>query len=702
MVRRLDVIAARSARDNLYLGDRDLREARAAFAEVQHLPVRNRLQVQFPLASRLLKAGQEREAIALLKEAHEAIVGDLEAPLDVRTYAAFKLGVAWMRFGETQNCCARNNADSCLLPIQGGGVHAKVEGSTEAIKMFQQVLDTNPPQSAYALKARWIMNLAYMTLAKWPESVPAGLALTRSSLESKEEFPRFPNVAMDLGLDDFDNCGGAVVDDFDGDQLLDIIVSTWDPAKSLRFYRNLGDGSFEDVSEAAGLTEIRGGLNMVHADYDNDGDLDVLVLRGGWWVGQGLVPNSLLRNDGQGKFIDVTIDAGLAAQSYPTQTAAFADYDNDGDLDLYIGNEAAGKLRARSQLFRNRGDGTFEDVARAAGVTNDRFSKGVTWGDYDSDGFPDLYVSNFGAKNRLYHNEGDGTFVDVAETSGVAEPVHSFPTWFWDFDNDGHLDLYVASYSTGLEGVAAEYFSFPHEFAGPCLYRGDGQGGFVEVAKEHGLVTPLPVMGASFGDLDNDGFLDCLLGTGDTKYETLVPNVMYRNRGGKGFVDVTVAGGFGSLQKGHSVAFADLDNDGDQDVFQQMGGGYKGDCYYNALFHNPGFEGNHWVTLKLNGVQSNRNAFGARIKVVVAEPTGERSIYRTLGARSSFGGNPHRQEIGLGKAEGIVRIEVKWPGSEPVQVFEKVEMDHFYVANEGAANLVIQALPASSLGGTGD
>lgn len=696
MVQELDEIEVWSANNNFYLGDQAVQVGRTMLEQLKDRPVRNRLQLQIPHAENLLRLGKEREAIALLKEAHEAIIGDSRVSEVVRTDVAFRLGVAWMRLGETQNCCARNHEDSCLMPIQGGGVHSKIEGSTEAIKLFQHVLDTNPPESIPAIKARWIMNIAFMTLEQWPDSVPEGQLLSPESLKSDELFPRFPNVARGLGLADFDNCGGVVIDDFDGDELLDIVVSTWDTAKSLKFYRNLGDGSFEEISKQAGLSKMRGGLNLIHADYDNDGDLDLFVLRGGWWTVQGRHPNSLLQNDGHGTFVDVSFDAGVAGADYPTQTAAFADYDNDGDLDIYVGNETTPDQIAPSQLYRNRGDGTFEEVARAAGVTNDRFAKGVTWGDYDSDGFPDLYVSNHYGENRLYHNEGDGSFKDVAVQSGVSDPFMSFPTWFWDFDNDGHLDLYVASYSVMLLGTAAEYFGYEQTHAGPALYRGDGRGGFTDVATQQGLTTPSPVMGSGFGDLDNDGFLDVLLGTGDTQYETLLPNVMYRNTGGTGFSDVTVAGGFGSLQKGHGVAFADLDNDGDQDVFQQLGGGFRGDCYYNALYENPGFEGQHWVTLRLIGVESNRSALGAQIRLVISEAGTKRDIYRTLGARSSFGGNPLRQEIGLGAAESIVSLEVSWPRTGAVQTFADVEMDAFYTLTEGAEALVRRPLSAHS------
>ena len=167
-------------------------------------------------------------------------------------------------------------------------------------------------------------------------------------------------------------------------------------------------------------------------------------------------------------------------------------------------------------------------------------------------------------------------------------------------------------------------------------------------------------MGANFGDLDNDGWLDFYLGTGDPSLSTLIPNRMFRNADGKFFQDVTTSGGFGHIQKGHGISFADFDNDGDQDIYEVMGGAYAGDNYRNVLFLNPG-HGNHWITLKLEGIRSNRAAMGARIRVTVQTAQGERSIYKTVSTGGSFGASPLRQEIGLGQAKAIRSVEIFWP-----------------------------------------
>ena len=599
----------------------------------------------------------------------------------------YGLAVAYMRKGETQNCCLQNSPDSCLLPIRGTGIHKNPEGSKKAIQYFTEVLRQALPDSPFFIKAKWLLNIMYMTIEGYPEQVPEQFLIEPSVFESEEPFQRFTNVANQYKIDTFSLLGGAIVDDFTGDGYLDIVVSTFDLQEQAKFFRNNRDGSFVDDTKAANLTGLVGGFNLVHADYDNDGDSDILMLRGAWLGELGQIPNSLLRNDGNGRFTDVTVEAGMAQAHYPTQTAAWADFDNDGDLDVYIGNEhLANTNSAPCQLFRNNGDGTFTDIASAAGVTNGRYAKGVTWGDFDDDGFPDLYVSNFNSDNRLYRNKGDGTFVDVAAELGITGPLKSFPVWFWDFNNDGNLDLFVSSYEWdlgNLAAVASSQLGLPTEFEHARLYRGTGEGGFDEVAKSQNLTRISLPMGANFGDLDNDGFLDFYLGTGYPDYEGLMPNVMYRNRRGTGFSDVTTAGGFGHLQKGHAVVFVDIDNDGDQDIFEQLGGFFPGDKYYDALFQNPGF-GNNWITIKLVGVQSNRSAIGARIRIQITENGESRSVYKHVNTGGSFGANPFRQTIGLGSATSIETLEIFWPTSQQKQIFRNVPVNQVIEITEAA------------------
>ncbi|MGH2570923.1 MAG: FG-GAP repeat domain-containing protein, partial [bacterium] len=498
-------IAARADAENPFVGKNAAVTARAQLEALPAgTPPPQRWQALCRTATQELRLGNERGAIECLEQAvalADQVRGSVRPGAIHET--KYRLGVACIRFGETENCCQRGSPESCILPIQAGGQHDREEGSRRAIQHFTELLSTVSPASPLGLKSRWLLNIAYMTLGEWPAQVPANWVIPPSVFASQDEFPRFPNVARKLGVDAFNLAGGAIGEDFDGDGDLDILTSTWDPRGPMHYFVNEGAAGFVDRTEEAGLSGLFGGLNMVQADYDNDGNTDVLVLRGAWLGMAGRHPKSLLRNRGDGTFEDVTFAAGLGERAFPTQTASWADYDLDGDLDLYVGAESTieldietfpqgGRERMREpcELFRNEGDGTLVDVAAAAGVENLRFTKGVVWGDYDEDRYPDLYVSNLAGENRLYHNRGDGTFEDVAPRLGVTGPRASFPAWFWDYDNDGDRDLYVALFDGSSEALANEVASYlgakMREGYSACLYRNDG-GRFTEVAAEQGI-----------------------------------------------------------------------------------------------------------------------------------------------------------------------------------------------------------------------
>ena len=406
--------------------------------------------------------------------------------------------------------------------------------------------------------------------------------------------------------------------------------------------------------------------------------------------------------DGHVRFTDVSYDCGLAGRDFPTQAAAWADYDNDGDLDLYVGNESTSGFACASQLFRNDrlpdGRIRFTDVAAQAGVENLRMAKGVSWGDYDGDRFPDLYVSNLEGANRLYHNQRDGTFKDVAPELGLVGPKSSFPTWFWDYDNDGLLDIYVSCYFGHVFFEASHYMGErPDRSTVPALYKGIGGGKLVNHTVPAGLADrPVLVMGANFGDLDGDGLLDFYLGTGAPSFRTIQPNLVFANSIEGRFSDVSLESGLGHLQKGHGIAMADLDHDGDLDVFEQMGGAYAGDGFHNALFENSqGSKG--WLGVELRGKDSNRFGVGARIEVV---PAGEdRSIFRTVSSGASFGANPLRQHIALGESQGIASLSVFWPTTGETQTWDEVPVNRVIRITEGESEFETLGLEPVKLGG---
>src|SRR5215467_8374277 len=387
----------------------------------------------------------------------------------------------------------------------------------------------------------------------------------------------------------------------------------------MQYFHNNGDGTFTEQAAKAGLADQLGALNIIQTDFNNDGCLDILMLRGGWEVPQ---RKTLLKNNCDGTFTDVTATSGLAEHATSTQAAVWVDINNDGLLDLFVGNE-----NRPSQLFVNKGNGVFEDISHASGVDRIGFSKGVVAADYDNDGWPDLFVSNLNGPNFLYHNNHNNTFTEVAEEAGVQGPTRGFAAWFFDYDNDGWPDLFVTSYFGSVEETARTYLGLPHKATTLKLFKNLRNGKFRDVTAEVGLDKVFMPMGANFGDIDNDGFLDIYLGTGDPSYASLVPNVLLHNQGGKKFVDITASSGTGELHKGHGVAFADIDNDGDEDILTVIGGATPGDSHAFRLFENPG-HGNDWVSLKLVGVKSNRSAIGAGIKLTVKSEGGKaRSIY---------------------------------------------------------------------------
>jgi hypothetical protein len=318
------------------------------------------------------------------------------------------------------------------------------------------------------------------------------------------------------------------------------------------------------------------------------------------------------------------------------------------------------------------------------------FVKGVACGDYDNDGRPDLYVSVRGQRPKiLLHNDGPDAsgqwhFSDVAARAGVHTDLLSFGTFFFDYDNDGWEDLLLFGYylPNGVGDVAKDYLGLPNSASKPKLYRNNRDGTFADVTLEAHLNRVCHTMGHNYGDLDNDGWLDFYCGTGDPDFTTLVPNRMFRNADGKFFQDVTTATGTGHIQKGHGIAFADFDDDGDQDVYSSLGGAYAGDLARNALYLNPGTT-NDWLKLKLVGTKANRAAIGARIKVTVRTRTGIRELHRVVSSGGSFGSNPLRQEIGLGDATAIVAIDIRWPGSDTRQKLTGFELNRSYQIREG-------------------
>lgn len=684
--------------------------ARADFIQAQLAAERSSdPQARYLLAQERLAAGQTREAIA----GFEFIIrtmGFREDRIEPQAKIVFDmLAMSWLRLGEQQNCLSNPASNVCILPLAGQARHQDQEGARNAIRLYTALLRDFPDD----LGSRWLLNLSYLAVGGYPDSVPPRFLIRGIQPRADARFPLFHNIAPVVGLAVDGRSGGLAVEDFDGDGHLDLFLTSWGLADPVKLYLADGQGGYVDRTTAAGLTGITGGLNVTHADYDNDGDSDLLVMRGAWLGEGGAHPNSLLRNRGDGTFEDVTFESGLYS-THPTPTAAWADYDLDGDLDLFVGNESGveqGGASHPSELFRNEGNGRFVEVARRVGIALDAFVKAASWGDVNGDGLPDLYASVLFGPNRLYLNRGgEGGvwgFEEGAEAAGVRLPIASFGTWFWDVDQDGRDDLLVLAYDVRNSGalhdaVAREYVDPRRATGAPPgvepsrLYRGRGDGTFEDVTRAWGLEDKVIfAMGSNFGDLDNDGWPDFYLGTGNPDLRSVIPNRMFRSVEGRRFEEVTIEGGFGHIQKGHGTAFVDLDRDGDSDVYMVMGGAYEGDRFANVLFENPGWPDRAWISLRLEGTTANRSAIGARIAVDVVLPGGaHRTIHRTVNTGGAFGAGSLTQHIGLGRAERIARVTIRWPdAARTVSTHEGLEPLHAYRIVQGTAAVALDRPP---------
>ncbi len=635
--------------------------------------------------------GQPEEAYQVLEETRQRVENNDELAHAWLFTIIHLQGLVSLRRGETENCIMCRGESSCIIPIVPAAVHTIPAGSRQAIVHFTEYLAQFPED----YEMRWLLNLAHMTLGEHPHAVDPRYVLSLDRFrESEFDVGKFRDIGHQVGVNRFNQSGGAIMEDFDNDGHLDLVATSIDPNAGMGLYRNSADGKFVDCTAAADLSTQTGGLNCGQADYNHDGLIDIFIPRGAWFKYP--VRCSLLQNNGDGTFTDVTAQAGLL-DPVNSNSAAWADYDNDGWLDLFIACE-----RQPNRLYHNEGNGTFLEVAKKAGVDQDSkaFCKAGVWFDFDNDDYPDLFLNNLESVGRLFHNNRNGAFSDVSQALGIDGPQEGFPCLAFDYDNDGWLDLFATSYFRSVEGVVKGMLGEPFNFSSNRLFHNNAGLGFEDQTRSAGLDLVLATMGCNYGDFDNDGYLDMYLGTGAPGYEFLVPNRMFKNVAGVRFSDVTGTSRTGHLQKGHGVACGDWDRDGNVDIFIQLGGPAIGDKSNNVLFQNPG-HANRWLTVKLAGTKTNRQGVGARIKIIT-EDTPPLTIHRHVSSGSSFGANPLEQTIGLGPADRVALLEIHWPTSGTTQVFRDLAVNQFVEVIETATTYRTLNLPRISLPEKGD
>ncbi len=525
---------------------------------------------------------------------------------------------------------------------------------------------------------QWMLKVA---LDQIPESsrppLPRGVLFPgRSVARSPVEFR---DIAPKLGIDRLNGNGTVAWGDYDGDGDLDLFLAG--SGHFLAVYRNDGlDRKFTDVTKEVGLANVPSGYSLNLIDYDKDGKLDLYVCLNGW---SGPMKNKLFHNVG-GRFEDVSAASG-ADDDGDGFVSVWGDLDNDGWIDLVIANGVL-KDGSTPRVYRNNGDGTFRRMTPFQEPPQ-WGAIGIALGDYDKDGDLDIFINGLNdAPNRLYRNDGNWRFTEVTRQAGVTqEPHNGFVCFLFDYDNDGWQDLLTTSlapWPAVVEGMRGDYSpGRPHPDA-TRLFRNKGDGTFQDVTMQAGLFYPMGTMGAGVADLDNDGYMDIYFGTGDPQLTRLEPNRFFHNNGDGTFSEQDC--GFARPgNKGHGVAFVDIDNDGDLDLYAQLGGHYPGDRARNALYENHSKGNNHWLMLDLEGVRGDRFGIGAQVTVRAA---GGWQAFREVKGSEGFGAtNPYRVHFGLGNRTLLESVEIRWPGGV-VQRLPRVKADQVLAVKEESAS----------------
>ena len=356
--------------------------------------------------------GEPEKASAVLEEVRTFAENDPQLAAEWLYTIIYMQSVTALRRGETENCVLCRGESSCILPLTPAARHTNQTGSRLAIKYFREYLELFPDD----LEVRWLLNVAHMTLGEHPDQVDPRFLISLDRFNRNEHgIGKFREIGHLVGINRLNMAGGAIMEDFHNEGRLDLVFTSMDPHQPMVLYRNKGDGTFEDRTKEAGIINQLGGLGCFAGDYNNDGFMDIYIPRGAWLTNP--MRPTLLRNNGNGTFTDVTKESGLM-DPMNSDTAQWVDFDNDGLLDLWVCNETG-----PSRLYRNKGDGTFEDVAAKAGLGNlPGMWKGCTWFDYDNDGYPDLFLNSMTHPPKLFHNNRNGTFTERHGRDGYRWP----------------------------------------------------------------------------------------------------------------------------------------------------------------------------------------------------------------------------------------------------------------------------------------
>jgi FG-GAP-like repeat len=611
----------------------------------------------------------------------------------------FWLAMSYLRQAEAENCLRRltagpesgaENGDAgpcpcrkglCCLPLTRH--HTCPGPALAAAGLFERLL-TRYDSHNYLYK--WLLNFCHMTAGGFPDRVPpehvlgGDFADTFSTARRDAVRREHPDLileeqARELGVDVLQAGRGVAVEDFDNDGYLDLVVT--DSFGELRYFQNDRGLRFLDRTKAVGLAGVKQAFILTAADYDNDGWMDLFISRP-------FGTFALFKNNGDGTFTDVTEASGLLDgkredEIAATWISAWGDVNNDGHLDLFLaqwgfkmpfGKGLLAKPRMDSKLFVYE-HGRFVDRTAEYGlseVVKDQYFVGAAFGDYDGDGYPDLFLSSpLRNTSVLLKNVGGKRF---ERTRLVPRTEGGFVCCFLDVNHDGRLDIFQSGFGDARTNTELAVFGKNRDRYRSChstIFVQDAQGRFHD---RHDLFdVPMSTMGASYGDVNNDGLFDFYLGTGTPEGWFILPNLFYLSEAeGTRFAgrmtNVSMLEGLGTIQKGHGIVFFDFNNDGREDVFSSLGGMWPGDVWRSQLFVNKSTTANSWVKFRLRGRRTNRFGVGATLRVVGENDRREEIVrYCQIDNKTGFGSSPYLAHVGLMDAVRLKAVEVYWPVS---------------------------------------
>jgi ASPIC and UnbV/FG-GAP-like repeat len=538
-----------------------------------------------------------------------------------------------------------------VVPYAIAAIYLRMERYEEGIPYARQACQDSPDDIRY----RWMLRTLTLHSGQAEKTIQESFRL-KVPPAAPATF-QFSDVTTNSGAGRLALGRGAAWGDFDNDGSDDILVGA--ERAPFRLLRNRKDGTFEDVAQNLGLVDPEGlgCYASQFVDYDNDGFQDIFLTSNGWGGGGRLF---LFHNDRGKRFTDVTRAAGLA-EPVNAFGSSWADYDNDGLVDLAVAagivDPAAGD---RIRLYHNEGNGKFREIGEQAGLLQKARWISVCWGDYDGDGRQDLLATSYDAGPFLFRNLGHGSFEDVSGRCGIRSSQHAYTCEFLDFDNDGKLDIFVSTYPEGdyktmIDSKISR--SVADHSQHQLLFRNNGDGTFRNITEAAAITGWFGAMSSQNGDLDNDGFEEILLGTGNPALDWCEPKVILHNNGKNQFTDVAESSKLVHFGMLHGMALSDYDDSGNLSLFGSFGGFYWGSRETSRLYRNSG-SGNNSLEIRLVGTRSNRDAIGAKITALAGQGT----IHKWVNGGTGFGsGNSRCVHLGVAREKKVKHLQIDWP-----------------------------------------